>query len=190
MAPRKRAKARRPLGPTRITRRSGLGAAIPSPGSRSACPACRRALRPFHEQPTGGGRRHVTLNHVTIDLSGVAGGERLGHAEPDLDPVHLGALRHLHREAGGLQVLDPAAAAAAGRVPGDGHLREALACAEVASATAPAPANRARRLMAITVVMAVSLYSHPGLLATLVSSASEADVHALVYDDALGAEPG
>ena len=55
----------------------------------------------------------MAFDDIAADLGGMAGGERIRHAEPRLDRLHVGGLNNGRGEAITVQVLDPAGAATA-----------------------------------------------------------------------------
>jgi hypothetical protein len=56
----------------------------------------------------------------------MTGGKRLGHAEANLQAVHVGGLDDVDRESGGSHVIHPSSAASAVRILGDGDLRQSF----------------------------------------------------------------
>jgi aldose 1-epimerase len=72
-----------------------------------------RNLRPLAEQPVDVVRRDVSLDHVALHRGGVAGLERLGHAERLLDLLDVRRLGRGDVEAVLAQMLRPLGAAAA-----------------------------------------------------------------------------
>ncbi len=96
--------------------------AFPCPANRLACRAAPAARgRAFDQQALDVLGRDVTLDHVTADLGGMARGLADRHAQADLDWIHVIGVAHIDLEAGGLQVVDPdAAATAAGGLVHDG----------------------------------------------------------------------